>query len=1192
MNELIGPYRLVDTIGRGGMGIVYRAIDTRDAREVALKTVFSRTAEHVASIRLEFGTLARLSHPGVVRVLEHGVRDGMPWYAMDLLEGRTLRDLSRGAAPGEPSLDLLHALTLVRRVCEPLAFLHGEGVVHGDLKASNVFLQDDERPVLVDFGLVQRFGGAGMRETLEQVDAPSGGTYGYMSPEQLTEGVVDPRSDIYTLGCVLYELVVGCLPFRAGTSAQLMLQHVQRAPEPPSARRDGIPPELDALILAMLRKRPADRIGYATDVASAIERIAPETASGDEPDAPRPRDYLYRPDVAGRDETVRTVERALRDPDRRLVLLRGPSGVGKTRLATELARRARFRGVWTSSGACQPLSGARHGLGGAPLHGLRGVLRDIGDYCRAAGARETARILGPRAAVLALYEPSLADLVDAGATAPARLPTTGASRRRLTSWLAQTLSEFAPPKGLLVLVDDVQWADEVTLGFLRAVARRQIVADGVHIVCTCRGGATAERELLGNPAVLDVEVGPLDDEAVSALANEMLGRDDPPPPLVSQLLRRARGNPLHVSEYLHAAVARGALHRREGGGWSLRGDGAAGELPATVEELIAARIGTQSQATRALLETLATIGRAARPDLLVAASESDEREVFALAGELIARDLIEDTSDGGELRFRHGAVQETIYRAIDPPRRRELHERVARALEATPDAELHSLAEHWDLAGRPRRAAPPYLRAAVRAQRRAASRRASRLFERGFELERAGGAQTIRGEERIEVELAHGAALYGTGKLDEAYEVLREALRRLGVRLPRRRAGWVGHTARELLRHVGTAPPEPDPERAELALRGLELLSSILLARADTLGQIGAALTSGNLAARSGRGPSAALGHSKMGLLSGLGGLEKLSDRYFARARDAVGDGPLPPRVHVNHNLVSLARGRWELLSGDLEPAVRACRAAGDLQAEVQLRLFDVGGKLVRGRVADCLEALEAALELADHHGYALERTHLLGNRAAAWILAGDARRARESLEAQGETIGEGGDPVARSLHLVLAAALSLLEAPEDARADADAALRALSEVPGGSPGYLVHHMFLPATYLGLAERGDPTASGHARRLARRLSRQALTQPAARPYAMLYRGTADRLDGRPRAARRRLEQAATSARALGLDWVEAAAWHELAQLAPTLGPGRGRAARRLAELGARVPPFHLRGDDAPSTDASSAAPTR
>src|ERR1043166_7739311 len=243
----VGPFDIVGVLGQGGMGVIYSAQLPGSSHRVAVKTVPVADESLLSSMRREIHALGRLVHPGVVRVLDSGFDGGRPWYAMELLEGPTLaalrdslwgideptgrhlslpgrrvaiaarpRDERTIHAPAErPAIDrgkLDRVLTVMRRLLGTLAFVHGEGIVHRDIKPQNVFLRDGDQPVLFDFGMATRSAGIMGREVVDVVLA-IGGAPAYMAPEQICGNLVDSRADLYAAGCVFYELLTGRPPF-------------------------------------------------------------------------------------------------------------------------------------------------------------------------------------------------------------------------------------------------------------------------------------------------------------------------------------------------------------------------------------------------------------------------------------------------------------------------------------------------------------------------------------------------------------------------------------------------------------------------------------------------------------------------------------------------------------------------------------------------------------------------------------------------------------------------------------------------------------------------------------------------------------------------------------------------------------------------------------------------------------------
>jgi serine/threonine protein kinase len=358
--ETIGPYRILELLGAGSAGVVYRAERGEGGPQAAVKTVRLPREAMVDSLRREIHALARLRHPGIVRILDEGLHEGVPWYAMELVEGgRTLR-----ARLSEGPLPLSAALSLARRLCTPLAFLHGEGLVHRDLKPENVLVRardgaqarDVGRPVLMDFGVSARFIGQSGRETL-QIGEGLTGTVAYMAPEQIRGEPVDARADLYSLGCVLYELVTHQVPFHGKTLAQLVRQHMGEEPVAPSQRVAGIDPRLDELVLRLLAKSPRDRYGHAGAVADALAGLGAESIDGDRES--KPRSYLYRPGFAGRDRPLHIMTELvarLENGAGGVVSISGESGVGKTRLLIELARQTAKLGIQVFSGQSEAIS--------------------------------------------------------------------------------------------------------------------------------------------------------------------------------------------------------------------------------------------------------------------------------------------------------------------------------------------------------------------------------------------------------------------------------------------------------------------------------------------------------------------------------------------------------------------------------------------------------------------------------------------------------------------------------------------------------------------------------------------------------------------------------------------------------------------------------------------------------------------
>ena len=227
-----GRYRIIDRIGSGGMADVYCAEDTQLGRKVALKLLYRRFAEDdefVERFRREASSAAGLQHPNVVQVFDRGEWDGTYYIAMEFLEGRTLKQVVREHGALDPAL----AVDLVIQILKAARFAHRRGIVHRDIKPHNVIVDDEGRAKVTDFGIA-RAGASDMTETGSIM-----GTAQYLSPEQAQGHPVDARSDLYSIGIVLYELLTGTLPFDAESAVTIALKQVSEAPIPPTAAQPG-----------------------------------------------------------------------------------------------------------------------------------------------------------------------------------------------------------------------------------------------------------------------------------------------------------------------------------------------------------------------------------------------------------------------------------------------------------------------------------------------------------------------------------------------------------------------------------------------------------------------------------------------------------------------------------------------------------------------------------------------------------------------------------------------------------------------------------------------------------------------------------------------------------------------------------------------------------------------------------------
>ncbi|MEA2579261.1 MAG: eukaryotic-like serine/threonine-protein kinase [Actinomycetota bacterium] len=249
-----GRYRLEARIGAGGMAEVFRGFDTTLTRTVAIKTLnapYARDKSFVERFRREAQAAARLSHPNIVATYDSGTDGDTQFIVMEFIEGRTLAEFLGAGKHLSPA----HATQVAEEVCNALTAAHAHGVIHRDIKPGNIMVTRDGSVKVMDFGIARMISGP---ETAPQTSVVMG-TATYISPEQAKGLAVDARSDLYSLGAVLYEMLAGRPPFVGESSVAVAYKQVNEVPEPPSAHNADVPPALDSVVMRALAKNPANR---------------------------------------------------------------------------------------------------------------------------------------------------------------------------------------------------------------------------------------------------------------------------------------------------------------------------------------------------------------------------------------------------------------------------------------------------------------------------------------------------------------------------------------------------------------------------------------------------------------------------------------------------------------------------------------------------------------------------------------------------------------------------------------------------------------------------------------------------------------------------------------------------------------------------------------------------------------------
>jgi eukaryotic-like serine/threonine-protein kinase len=1187
----IGPYRVLHELGRGGMGVVYRAA-REDGPELALKMPSKDLSQVFGALRREIHALGRLRHPGVVRILDEGVEQGVPWYAMELLHGQSLdhaldldaaasektaealdiRDGAYGrAVPQRANVraDLPRALTLMYRLARVLAYVHSRGIVHRDLKPGNVFVRSGDRPVLVDFGLVAHFQALTGREVLEVTGRPTG-TALYVAPEQARGELVDARADLYSFGIMLYEIIAGRPPFDGNSVSDIFRKHIHDQPVRPSALVHDVPPLLEQLILRLLEKKRSARLGYAEDVAKLlVEAGAVPDAEPDSATTP----YLYRPDIVGRRETIDATNALIRNTRKgegAFLMLGGVSGIGKTSVAAILAREATLMHVRVITG--ESVSG-----GGAPLHPLQALLRDIADRCR--GHRDVfERVLGPRLPVLRDLEPSLAALDhDAQPIAPE------IASRRLFSDLAETLAAFAREQPLLLILDDLQWADEVTMRFLASLGPDFFAGLPLVILGTYRVDESGPelRALVASAHVTNVPLERLDDNSVAEIVRSMLAAPDAPPGFLQFLATQTEGNPFFVAEYLRSAVAEHLLFR-ESGRWHVAASDenyASLALPGTIRDLVAHRLARLSPLARRAAEAAAVLGRELSEEQFLGVWGESEGGALDAIAELTEQHVFESPSETGaeNIRFAHDKLREGAYAGIEESRRRELHRRavdvIERACNTEEELRRHEaeLARHCDAAGLQEKAIHYFARAAETAVGTGACREAIDFMNRAITLDEAlvpDPQSSILNPQSPQERRAHwqrvlSFAQFGLGDLSASSEHARTSLGELGIALPQTPRGWQRRLAAEALRqsaHFLLPRSMVRSHAAKPVLRDIAMAAQKFSEGRYYTDEKTVMLASGLLAVNSAErlDDDAGLIHTYANfgaVTSGLG-LNRIASRYYGKARQlAQATDNFTGLGHIGYTsaVLYITTCDWKSCARYFDDAVAAAKKSGDHQL-IEMNLIARGFfELYRGRIAMAAETFDTVRDRA--HKRHNRQHEAWGHtwRAAGLILMNRGAEALEGLGAALDLIAPYGDNAKLSSYALRCQALLHLGKLDEAVAAADVTSAAVSKIPA-----IIWEKYrglsAPAeVYLEAWERrqNDAGVVDQMRKstdvLLRRLELVSRRMPLALPVALRLMGVRECIEGNTKRGEKLLRKSIAAAVRLELPIDEGISTYELAR---------------------------------------------
>jgi eukaryotic-like serine/threonine-protein kinase len=1004
-------YELVKPIGRGGFGVVFEAIDHAQGGRVALKVLRPNRTDQLYRFKREFRSLAELIHPNLVRLYELVARDQDVFFTMERIEGVGFLEYVRSSPE--------RARAAMRQLAAGLNALHRSGVLHRDVKPSNVMVDGGGRLVLLDFGLAVELAAKG--ETAELVGTPL-----YMSPEQCAQQPLTAASDWYAAGVMLYEALTGTPPF-AGTVMEMIARKQGEPPPPPSSLVASLPRDLDELCADLLSREPERR----PSGEEVLQRLAGDSGPLQLPQ----RDELFVGREAERTALQAAFEESARGR-RTVAMVRGPSGIGKSTLLRRFiddVRKARPEAVI--------LAGRCFERESVPYKALDAVVDELARHLRRLPDVESALVMPRESAALMQLFPVLADVPAFQRSLTAATPGADPSqlKSRGSAALRELLVRLADRRPLVVCVDDLQWGDVDSAVLLAELVRAPDPPAGCFVISFREEEATTspllsrlaqltQTTLQGLP-VSEVRLGSLPDGDAQRLAEALLAESHGDAARAEAIARESGGNPFFVGE----------LTRHT----------ADGEL--ALSGLVQRRVERLDGPARRLLEVVAVAGRPIESDVAatVAQLRSELRDALATlrAERLVrARELEREKL----LESYHDRIREAVVGSMDKEQLQRLHLRLADTLERRGHVDPSQIAPHFVDGGMPERALGYLVRAADKAASALAFDEAARLYQRALELQiqvegsadlkleqALGEAQSACGrgldaartflriaprvDERRRIDLQRRAAeeLFANGHLDEGYQALGEALAALGLSVPSGHGGAVtrilGSRARQALGGMRFKSRDALTVSDRERLRVDTLAAGFALWNTDPL--MGAALQADHLrlAMKLGDPGRAAVALTMEAAVRALDGVkvhartQALLEQAMALA-DQVGQPALHGWIAGFHAGVALLEGRWTEVGPHCDRAEKVVGAGlGHSAARMNAVYLRIMSRFWMGRSGDVAALLPSLLREMEERGNLVGWTWLKLMQGWPLAFAGDHAASRETTKWVRERLPERG---------------------------------------------------------------------------------------------------------------------------------------------------------------------------------------
>jgi serine/threonine protein kinase/predicted ATPase len=794
IGQIVSHYRILERLGGGGMGVVYKAEDTTLGRIVAIKFLPEAIANDPVALerfRREARAASALNHPNIVTVHEIGEHESRPFIVMEWIQGETLRSRLKR------SIDLAAVIDYGLQVARALKTAHQAGIIHRDIKPDNIMVRSDGYVKLVDFGLA-RVGISPDEETISVGITKEGswmGTIEYFSPEQARAEPLEWGTDVFSMGLVLYQSATGVHPFQGSSPFSTATGILSQDPILPTRINPGVPPALERLLLSMLQKDARLR-----PTAAEVEQVLDSLRT---PASDIETIFLKATErhTVGRGQQLKELHVALNRATAgrgSLLCVSGEAGIGKSTLVEEF-----LASLTDGSPSCNIARGRcseRLAEGEAYLP----VLEAFDSLLHSASGDSASRIMRTLApswflelAPAQQQDSSLIRLADAKAT----------SQERLKREFFAFLQELCRHRPLLLVLEDVHWIDTSTVDLLGYVASR-FESLPLLVVITYRPGEMVERMHSLHQLRLELEARGLSRELdldclAKADVESYLALEFPehrfPPSFAELLWKRTEGNPLFMVDLVRDLRDRKIIGQDQGR-WILSQpvEEIGGEVPASVRSMIQRKIDSLSEQDRRLLQAASIEGTEFHSVVLAAAISADAAEVEERLENIerthffVERIGEKEFPDGTltlHLRFVHALYQNALWATVSPTRRTGLSAATANALlllHPTSQANVaHQVALLFESARDFAQAAEFFKISAERAAGVFANQEATALARKGLDMLTKLPASPVKMQKELALQITLGPALVSTKgfanpEVERAYTRARQLSAELG----------------------------------------------------------------------------------------------------------------------------------------------------------------------------------------------------------------------------------------------------------------------------------------------------------------------------------------------------------------------------------------------------------------------------